>query len=473
VPEQPRQPRIPRRLTVALIFVPLAAVFSTDAGASVRAAPLRSGPVLTPDGVAWAETAPAREPSDKVAGYVVRSATSGGGSGVRVVVPGEGIGPELHASSELLAVGHARTSLGDGRYIAPVAQPSDTRTWTLDGTPPTQFGACGSRLGQEGALGLIGVAGHDIATCDQAAMNVLIADGRTGQTIEVIPAAARLRGVRLAGPFVAWLEQSTGATGYFSLVVFDRATRSEVLRTPTTTFGSTFADWDLRDDGTVAYAVGNALTSSDRRQRIGWTSPTAPTAHPLAVRPSFGYSVRVAAGGVAFRRVGPRSTLQLGLAPLDGTPARLLADGVHGGFDADATRLAFAYPGCQNETIEIRSLTARVFTAPTLSHCSLHLRRPPREARAARTVKISLACDTLPFSCEGPVRLTLPRPGRRALPLARATVTSGEATLHLRAFARRLLHERGGLDARLTVSIPPLDTTHPVQYTRTLRLRGS
>jgi hypothetical protein len=456
----------------ALIFVPLAAAFSTDAGASVRAAPLRSGPVLTPDGVAWAETAPAGEPSGKVAGYVVRSATSGGGSGVRIVVPGQGIGPELHASSELLAVGQARTSLDDGRYIAPFAEPSDTRTWTLDGTPLAQLGACGSRLRQGGALGLIGVSGHEVATCDEAAGNVLVADGRTEQTIDVIPAAAQVRGVRLAGPFVAWLEDGTGANGAFTLVVFDRATRTEVLRTPTTTFGSTFADWDLRDDGTVAYVVGNVLTSSDRRQRIGWASPSAPTAHPLAVRPGFRYSVRVTPGGVAFRRVGPRFRLQLGLAPLDGTPARLLADGVHGAFDADATRLAFAYAGCQNETIEIRSLTAPVFTAPALSRCWLHLRRAPRQVPAARTVTISLACDTLPFLCEGPVRLTLPRRGRRALLLARATVTSGEATLHLRAFARRLLHERGGLAARLTVSISPVDTTHPVQYTRTLGLRA-
>jgi hypothetical protein len=456
----------------ALIFVPLAAGFSSDAGASVRAAPLRSGPVLTPDGVAWAETAPAGEPSGKVAGYVVRSATSGGGSGVRIVVPGEGIGPELHASSELLAVGQARTSLGDGRYIAPFAEPSDTRTWTLDGTPLAQFGACGSRLRQGGALGLIGVSGHDVATCDEAAGNVLVADGRTGQTIDVIPAAAQVRGVRLAGPFVAWLEQGTGATGFFTLVVFDRATRTELLRTPTTTFGDTLSDWDLRDDGTVAYAVGNAPTSDDRRQRIGWTSPSAPTAHPLAVRPSFRYSVRLTPGGVAFRRVGPRSRLQLGLAPLDGAPARLLADGVYGAFDADATRLAFAYPGCQNETIETRSLTAPVFAAPVLSHCSLPLRRAPRQAPAARTVKISLACDTLPFSCEGPVQLTLPRPGRRALLLARATVTSGEATLHLRAVARRLLREKGRLAARLTVSISPGDTTHPVQYARALGLRA-
>jgi hypothetical protein len=472
VPERDRRSRMPRCLMAALSCVLLAAGFSADAGASVPAAPLRSGPVLTSDGVAWAETAPGGDPSSGFAGYVVRSATSGGGSGVRIVVPGERIGPELHASSELLAVGQARTSLGDGRYIVPVAEPSDTRTWSLDGTPLAQFGACGSRVGQEGGMELIGVAGHDIATCDQAAINVLIADGRTGQTIEEIPAAAHVRSVRLAGPFVAWLEHGTDAPGFFTLVVFDRATRTEVLRTPTTTFGDTFADWDLRDDGTVAYAVGNELTSSDRRQRIGWTSPTAPTAHPLPVRPSFRYSVRVIPGGVAFRRVGPRSRLQLALAPLDGTPARLLADGVSGAFDADATRLAFAYPGCQNATIEIRALTAPVFTAPVLSHCWLRLRRAPRQAPVAGTVQIALACDTLPFACEGPVQLTLPRPGRRALLLARATVTSGEATLHLRAVARRLLHEHGGLAARLTVSISPVDTTRPLQYTRTVGLRA-
>jgi hypothetical protein len=424
--------------------------------------------------VAWTEAAPGGEPSVKE-GYVVRSATSRGGPGVRIVVAGHAgatVAPELHGSSELLAVGQAHTALGDGRYIAPFAGLSDTRTWTMDGTPLAQFGACGSELRQGGALGLIGVSGHDVATCDEAAGNVLVADGRTGQTIDVIPAAAQVRGVRLAGSFVAWLEDGTGTNGAFTLVVFDRAMRTEVLRMPTTTFASTFADWDLRDDGTVAYVVGNVLTSSDRRQRIGWTSPSAPTAHPLAVRPSFRYSVRVAPGGVAFRRVGPRFRLQLGLAPLDGTPARLLADGVHGAFDADATRLAFAYPGCQNETIEIRSLTAPAFTAPALSRCWLHLRRAPRQDPAARTVTISLACDTLPFLCEGPVRLTLPRPGRRALLLARATVNSGEATLHLRAFARRLVEARGGLAARLTVSISPVDTTHPVHYTRTLGLRA-
>jgi hypothetical protein len=254
--------------------------------------------------------------------------------------------------------------------------------------------------------------------------------------------------------------------------VFDRDARQEVLRIPTAALGPLLYDWDLRADGAVAYSVGDRVPLGSGRLRIGWTSPSAPAGHPFAVAPSYGYTVRWAGDGVAFQRYGPRGTKQVGIAPQSGAPARLLADGVVDGFDADATRVTFAHAECEHRTIEVRPITAPTFVAARPTRCPLRLTRAPRLSADARILRVSVDCRGFAFSCAGPIWLTLQRQGDAPLVLARGELFHATATLYVRAVARRLLRRTATLSARLSVNFGRSLSDPPVRA-RTIRLHVS
>jgi hypothetical protein len=455
---------------IASIVMLLSALGVSVARAQIVAGPIVSGPVLTPDGVAWAEYNVDSSPPQRARAYVVRSAVVGGqGAGVHVrqaVASDVSVLPELHASEQLLAVGE-NVVLNPIGTIGSLVLRSDTRTWGRDGAPMAQFGACGVAQGE--ALGLIGLWGFEVASCDESTTQVVVFDGRTGQMLDQI-SAGRLHGMRIAGRFVAWLEG--GDYRRFTLVVFDRDARQEVLRVPTAALGPLLYDWDLRADGAVAYVVGDRVQLGSGRLRIGWTSPSAPAGHAFGVAPSYGYAVRWAGDGVAFQRYGPRGTKQVGIAPQSGAPARLLADGVVDGFDADATRVTFAHAECEHRMIEVRPIPALTFVAKRPTRCPLRLTRAPRVSADATTLRVSVDCRGFAFACAGTIRLTLHRQGDAQLVLARGELFHATATLRLRTVARRLLRTSARISARLTVNFGSAQSDPPVR-SRTIRLHVS
>ncbi len=303
----------------------------------------------------------------------------------------------------------------------------------------------------------------------------MIYDGRTGAVTDQVPSGDMVRGVRLAGRLVAWLEASPNIHGRYMLVVFDRDARREVLRIATSALGGVLYDWDLAADGRVAYSVGAVRVSGSGLLRIGWTSPAAPVAHPLPVAPRLGYDVRALAdGSVAFLREGADGATEAGVVGTDGTPARLLVTGELAGFDIDATRLAYGLAGCEGSTITVRALRAPAIIERRRGPCPLRLARPLRRSAHGTSLVIAPRCDALPWRCQGPVVLTRARPGRTALVLARGRLgPSGRAILRLRAPARALLRHHPTLTARLTIGFLSGDPDRPNRRTTVVRLRGT
>jgi hypothetical protein len=453
----------------------LATAFAMPADAApIAAGAIASGPVLTGAGtVVWAEYDRSIVAGLAPVGYVLRSAGPDGAAGFRVAGPAAAqaaVLPELHASQELVAVGHRIIELGGG---GPFAAPSDTLTFSPSGAVLAHFGACA--IGQVDALGLLALAGNDVASCDAGGRTVIIYDGRTGAVADQVVAADVVHGVRLAGRLVAWLEGSPNVHGQYTLVVFDREARREILRVATTTLGGLLYDWDLAADGRVAYSVGELRVSGTGLLRIGWTSPAEPVAHPLPVAARFGYGVRTLAdGSVAFLREGADGAVEVGVVATDGTPARLLVTGDLTGFDVDASRLAYSLAGCEGSTIMVRSLRAPAINEPRRGRCPLRLARPVRRSADGTGLVIAPRCTALPFGCEGPVVLTTrARPGHAALVLARGSVgPSGRTTLRLRATARGLLRHHRTLTARLTIDFGR-DPDRPDRRTAVVRLRGT
>jgi hypothetical protein len=437
--------RLASRSMSAAAITLLALVAPASAGAdevfgTVHA--VASGPLLAGDRVTWAEFDRDLVSHARSYGFAVRIATAAGVT----TLGGVGAGhkpsdypgtfhPVLGASPDLVAAG---TIASDryGLYGFPVLR------WLPAGEPGARFGDC--RPPPAAVLGLIDVSGTEVAACADG--GVAVYDGRSGAMTDGL-AARSFSGVRIAGRLVAWLENLR--PNRYTLVVFDRDQRRDVLRLDTAALGAALTDWDLQADGTVAY-VADGL--------VGWTSPAEPIAHRLPLRRDASYQLRLTDGVIAFRR-GPDRDGTLGVLPLGGT-ATIVARGIGRGFDADATRVTFVVPGCERNTVVVRERTSAPYTART-PNCPLLLTRPPTLTHDTRRLAVTVACSAFPDSCVGDAVLTRPHARHGPTVLARGWIRDGSAHLPLRAAARKLLRDRRVLHARLSVTLglDPHDTT--------------
>jgi hypothetical protein len=416
---------------VSVAAIPLSALLApASAGADEvygTAHAVASGPLLAGDRVTWAEFDRALVSDARSYGFTVRIATAAGAATLGTVRTNTTYDPVLGASPDLVAAGRFASDRY-GLYSSPVL------SWTPADGAGAQFGDCRPPTL---VLGLIDVSGTEVATCDNTSSPVAVYDGRSGALTDR-PGARSFAGVRIAGRLVAWLESLD--VHRYTLVVFDRDQRRDVLRLDTAALGATLSDWDLQADGTVAY-VADGL--------VGWTSPAEPIGHRLPLRRDASYRLRLTDGVLAFRR-GRKRDGTLGVLPLGGT-ATIVARGIGEGFDADATRVTFVVNGCERDTVVVRERTSAPYTARTPS-CPLRLTRPPTLTRDTRRLATTVACSAFPGYCNGDAALTRPDARHGPTVLARGWIRDGIAHLPIRKAARKLLRDRRVLHARLSVA---------------------
>jgi hypothetical protein len=376
--------------------------------------------------------------------------------------------PYLLASPELIAAGAAAFELGLKAFNGG-GRPAGVLSWSPAGAAPARFGSC--EQGAEAAVlrpGVVDLDGHEVVDCNPDGQHLDVFDGRSGQLVDQMP-AARPVSARIAGSYVAWLEPPVPVdfSGRYTLVVYDRRTRAEVLRLPTTTLGSgMLGAWDLDADGTVAYAV-QARPSSDYGDpmRLGWTSLANPTPHTIGTGALRRPTIRLTAHRIVFSAQHGHA-FDIGTVGFDGSAARTLARGTTRDFDVDATRLALGVPGCEQDRIRVQALSAPTFAAPS-RHCSLALSTTTLKRRGTR-LPVTLRCRALPLMCDASI--TLRRRGTTEI-LGRGTVVDGNGSIVLRSAAVRALAREHHVIGRLTATFSlPLDTSLSVARSRDVQV---
>jgi hypothetical protein len=434
-----------------------APVASAQIAETIR--PLAAGPVFANDGgLAWATYDRDLVQTGGVFGFVVRYRALNGD--VRVIGTSRPVAngdeertPYLLSAPDVIVAGSITQTTGSAAF-PPGGAPAEVLAWDGGGASGVRFGACASAVGAPTLRpGVVDLDVDTVVDCDSDGQHIDLFDARTGVRRDQI-AAAHPVSVRIAGSYVAWLEPaaSADAVGRYTLVIFDRASRAEVLRTATTTLGDgAFSAWDLGSDGTVAYAIGSAHTTGFAAPgRLGWTSVTDPRPHPITAGTVRVPALRLEGNTITYTSlVG--ATFDLRTARLDGTASRTIAHGASRDFDLRGSRLAFGVVGCTRDSIRVQPITARTY-APTRHPCPLPVAQ--KLTAHGTSVKVALDCRGLPFSCDGV--LTLRDGGSPATLFGRAEIRSGGATIRLTTTARRALRRRGVLSARLSASLPSI-----------------
>lgn len=449
-----------RRLAASGLLMALtlaAPVASAQTAGTIR--PLAAGPVFADGGgLAWATYDRDLVQTGGVFGFVVRHRAPDGG--VRVIGTSrpeansdEERTPYLLAAPGAIVAGSLARTTGSAAF-PPGAAAAEVLAWDGTGASGVRFGACASAVGAPTLRpGVVDLDAGTVVDCDSDGRHIDLFDARTGARRDQI-AASRPVSARIAGPYVAWLEPaaSADAVGRYTLVVFDRASRAEVLRTATTTLGDgAFSAWDLGSDGTVVYAIGRARTGSADPGRLGWTSVADPRPHLIAAG-----AVRVPVLRLEGRTITYTSlvgtTFHLRTTTLDGTASRTIAHGTGRDFDLRGSRIVFGVRGCTQDTIRVQSITARTY-APGRHRCPLPVARTL--TAHGTSVKVTLDCRGLPFSCDGDLTLRAGNSSRGTV-FGRGEIRAGRATVRLTAAARRALRRRGVLSARLSANLPSI-----------------
>jgi hypothetical protein len=445
------------------MFALLAALISTASSASAATPetvrPLAAGPVFAGDGgLAWATYDRDLVQTGGVFGFVVRRRAPEGtlrviGTSRPAANSDEERTPYLLSTPKVIVAGSITRTTGSGAF-PPGGAPADVLSWGADGTPGARFGACASAVGAPTLRpGVVDLDANTVVDCDADGEHLDVFDAPTGALSDQIPAAHPVS-ARIAGPYVAWLEPAASAdvVGRYTLVVFDRRSRTESLRTTTTTLGDgLFTAWDLGSDGTVAYAIGSTRTTNFAAPgRLGWTSVVAPTPHSITV-PTVRFPVLRLEGQTVTYTSLLGTSFDLRTVRLDGTAYRAIAHRATRDFDLRGSRIAFGIAGCAQDRIRVQAVTARTYD-PSRRDCQLPVPRTLR-AHGARVV-VKLDCRSLPFSCDG--TMTLRGRSSSASLLGRGEITSGAATIRLTTTARRALAHSGTLGARLSATMPSI-----------------
>jgi hypothetical protein len=235
----------------------------------------------------------------------------------------------------------------------------------------------------------IDVSGHNVVYggCD----GVVVRNMTTGDATHV---PANSRGLRIAGPYVAWVN-GTSIGPAPSIDVYDWRKQKLVYEIPASKVSQVLADLDLRSDGTLV------LTGKQKagKRRLDWASRESPKVHAIPVARSETYFVRFVGKRVAFERGSqfngdvPRATL--GLTDLKGNTT-ILARGARSNwlerlFDFDGKRVAWYAYACSGARLHVQSVDARVLVRESLSRCPLRYTRKPK-VKNGRKVHLFLKC---------------------------------------------------------------------------------
>lgn len=318
---------------------------------------------------------------------------------------------------------------------------------------------CTSR---EGALRSGDVWGEAYAyrQCDDADGHVEIRDTGTPALSPARSVGVGGYGVRIAGRFVAWLEQTYDYDRYGgraeAVVVYDRVADREVYRlTPEDVPGVVHAI-DLQEDGKLALAF-DVPGRGGRAQTVGWASPAEPRIHRVKMPRPGEYDVRIAGDRVAFHGGWTRSfTIQhsyLGVADLAGN-VKIVARNTtafvwHERFDFDGERVAWTEVGCKQRRIVVRDVSRGGIAPGSAKVCPLRLKRRPSVRGGVAT--FHFGCGAFRPKCLFDTTLALPGRGRAS---AGDGVDENPVRIRLTKAARRILKREGSLrvNARLFVT---------------------
>jgi hypothetical protein len=285
--------------------------------------------------------------------------------------------------------------------------------------------------------------------------------------VETVIPGARTLGLRVAGRYVAWLDDGEGQVFVSSAIsVYDRAAGSLVYRIPEAAMPGDVHDLDLQADGTVAFSYAAA------GMKIAWASPAEPRAHtlPLAARES--YEVRIAGDRIAFETgvqpgAGQLALADVGVTDLSGHARRL---GNHGegslftdDFDFDGNRVAWWTYGCTRAFVNVLDVDGPAAISPPRSGCRLRLTEPPAVTRGIARLHVDCFGFGNGICAARRVTLTVRQRDRRLVvgrgrTAARVPLTRpGRALLRkkgsLRASAVATLHDEAGRRERRTARV--------------------
>jgi hypothetical protein len=267
-------------------------------------------------------------------------------------------------------------------------------------------------------------------------------------------------GVRIAGRYMAWLEnfQPNGELLYghrYDIAVFDRVAGVIAYRIPArATVGGVYS-FDIQDDGTLAFSYAILNRAGDSQlMRVAWASVASPRLHKVPLRAAHSYTVALADNLIGFDR-GEGQFIdfgEVGSSDFAGHEHLVARNSVGSigerSFDFDGRRLAWWSYGCSAARINVAPRSAR--TGPRVRRgCPLTFRERPR-AVGQRALVFRINCFGFSFCSVRRVTLAT-RHGRGTV------VARGHGRLaHLTSTGKALLRSRKRVRVRMTAVITDL-----------------
>jgi hypothetical protein len=282
---------------------------------------------------------------------------------------------------------------------------------------------------------------------------LVVRDFSTPAPVEhVVPGAFPI-GVRIAGRYLAWLEEGTGQPYTASgITVYDWLLGTVAYRLPKASMPGDVHDLDLQDDGKVAFSFAG------KNGQVAWASQSEPSAHVLDLPARANYEVRIAGDRIGYEAgrhagAGELTLADIGVSDLAGHTHRVgtLGEGsvFTDDFDFDGTHLAWWSYGCTRAFVHIADANGAAQISPRRSGCRLRFAGKP--TISGNIVRLRVDCFGFPLgSCRArDVTLTVRR-AQRVLVVGRGR-TAGHVVLT--PLGHRLLRLRRPLRVRARATL--------------------
>lgn len=445
--------RLIRFARIAAAATVVTVCMTGSAHSATRAKPPAYGPMLSGSRAVWAERR-------RDGGFDVQVATAGGSASLLLSFhppPGGALIPELAASPSRVVVA---SGVGEAGPRGASWGARDVYTAAI-GASAEQLGSRCDIFGTPDLPRAVDVSGNALVypRCDGDGQYVHVRDYSTAAPVdEQVPGAQPGGGLRIAGRYVAWLDNGgdevANVTG---ITVYDRLAGRISYHIKKGSVGQGVHELDLQTDGKLTFSY----QTSDG-QRIAWASPAEPRRHTLPLRNANPYDVRIAGDRIAFQ-VGPTVfagavfPATIGITDLEGH-ARTLAKRAEGGlfsedFDFDGTRLAWWSYGCSHALIHQVAASAPPSFTPPRSGCPLRFTSSPRLESGGHRLRLFVNCFGFDGGCGlRDTLITAKRDGKRIV-----VGSQGRgARVQLTSKGRDLIARPGSLRVRVATTLVDL-----------------
>src|SRR5215217_4016295 len=307
---------------------------------------------------------------------------------------------------------------------------------------------------------------------------LIVRDLNSGERIAAIAVPGRLRGVRLAGDYVAYRYEPRADDA--QIAVYDLARRQEAYRTPSTYWdfsGLGGQDFDVQADGKLARLTRvrepGAYEGFRACPQLEWFTRDDPTPHPVSGCPSG--QVEMAGDRIAYSSIVSDRRGLVVADVRDGSVKPIITGAGFSvpaaGFDFDGSRLVYAQGGCSPSAAAIWIDDLRGGEEVVDPRCPVRIGRAALKLRKDGTTTVSLACER---GCAGSVGIVRdlarePVVGRHRF----FTLRPGESrsiAIRIDSATRKLLRRRKSLRVRVAVSSETLAAAR-AEFRRRVTLR--